>query len=608
MAVPTISRRTFVKTMAVGSGTIAYLATALTVHGAGPEVYTLRIVHTNDHHARIEPVFSGNNPLHGGVSRRKTLIDAIRREGGNQLLLDAGDVFQGTLYFNQYRGLADLEFYNALKYDAVAIGNHEFDIGQAPLADFARGATFPLLSANIQVDRSSPLFGLIKPWVVIWVGGQPIGIIGVTTEDTPVLSNPGPGVRFTNYIEAVRLGVASLRRDGVNKIIALTHVGVQADRELARRVDGLSVIIGGHSHTPMGPMVNPPVPDRPYPEVIASPSGKPVIVAHDWEWGRWLGDLTIGFDANGDVTRVVAGQPTEVLPRIEPDQGFENRITTFKGPLDQLRATPVGETRVALNGARADVRSKETNLGNLIADSMLAKTAPAGAQLAIMNGGGIRTSIPAGRVTLGQVLEVMPFGNTLVLLTLTGAQVKEALENGVSQVEQSAGRFPQVGGMRYSWNPSAPAGSRITGIQVSDGRGGFTPIDPNASYRVVVNNFIAGGGDGYSVLQRGTNKVDTGFLDADVLVEYLQARSPVNPQVEGRIVQGGALPGAAATAPAPASTPAETPAALPRTAGESLPAWLLALAAAGAIGGGLRLRERAARIAAASERETVEVE
>jgi 5'-nucleotidase len=131
------------------------------------------------------------------------------------------------------------------------------------------------------------------------------------------------------------------------------------------------------------------------------------------------------------------------------------------------------------------------------------------------------------------------------------------------------------------------------------------PIDPNASYRVVVNNFIAGGGDGYSVLQRGANKVDTGFLDADVLVEYLQARSPVNPQVEGRIVQSGALPGVAGVA---APAPVETPAALPRTAGESLPAWLLALAAAGAIGGGLRLRERAARIAAASERETVEVE
>lgn len=606
MSLPTISRRTFVKTMAVGSGTIAYLATALTVHGAGPEVYTLRIVHTNDHHARIEPVFSGANPVHGGVSRRKTLIDAIRREGGNQLLLDAGDVFQGTLYFNQYRGLADLEFYNVLKYDAMAIGNHEFNLGPAALADFARGATFPLVGANIQVDRTSPLFGLIKPWVVVWAGNQPIGIIGVTTEDTPVLSSPGPNVRFTNYIEAVRLGVESLRRDGVNKIIALTHVGIQADRELARRVDGLSVIIGGHSHTPMGPMVNPQAPDRPYPEVIASPSRKPVIVAHDWEWGRWLGDLTIGFDASGEITRVVAGRPTEVLPRIEPDGGFENRIRTFRGPLDQLRATPVGETRVALNGERADVRARETNLGNLITDSMLAKAAPVGAQLAIMNGGGIRTSIPAGRITLGQVLEVMPFGNTLVALTLTGAQVKEALENGVSRVDRADGRFPHVGGMRYSWNSSAPAGSRITDIQVSDGRGGFVALDPNATYRVAVNNFIANGGDGYSVLQQGTNRVDTGFIDADVLVEYIQSRSPVSPQVEGRIVQDGALPGAEVAAPAPA--PAETPAALPRTSGESLPAWLLALAAAGAIGGGLRLRERAARMAAASESETVETE
>lgn len=585
---PTISRRTFMKTMAVGSGTIAYMATALTVHGAGPEVYQLRVVHTNDHHARIEPVLNGSTPVHGGVSRRKTLIDAIRNEGGNQVLLDAGDVFQGTLYFNQYRGMADLEFYNAMRYDAVAIGNHEFDIGQAPLATFINGARFPVLSANILADASSPLAGLIKPWTVIWVGGQAIGIIGVTTEETTVLSNPGPGVTFTNYIDAVKQGVTALRQAGVTKIIALTHVGVEADRVLASQVDGLAVVIGGHSHTPMGPMVSPANANRPYPEVIASPSGKPVIVAQDWEWGRWLGDLTIGFDANGDITAVVAGNPTEVLPSVTADTGFENRITAFRAPLDQLRATPVGETQVALNGARADVRTKETNLGNMIADSTLVKTVGAGSQIAIVNGGGVRTSIPAGRVTLGQVLEVQPFGNTLVVMTVTGAQVKEALENGVSQVETVAGRFPQVGGMRFSWDATAPAGSRVTGIQIADGKGGFTAIDPNASYRLVVNNFIATGGDGYSVLQKGTDRIETGFLDSDVIVEYLQANSPVNPQVEGRIIQNGLLPGVAAPVPAQ----------LPRTGGEISPAWLLALAAAGAIGGGLRLRERAARMAA----------
>ncbi|HWQ11509.1 MAG TPA: 5'-nucleotidase C-terminal domain-containing protein, partial [Roseiflexaceae bacterium] len=585
-----ISRRTFIKTMALGTGTIAYLANGITVHGAGPEVYKVRIIHTNDHHARIEPVMGGTPPapVHGGVSRRKTLIDAIRAEGGNQLLIDAGDVFQGTLYFNQYRGLADLEFYNALGYQAVAVGNHEYDIGQQALADFIRGAKFPVLSANTQVDGSSPLNGLIQPWTVLWAGDQPIGVFGLTTEETMVLSNPGPGVAFTNYIDAARRAVEALRAQGVTKIIALTHIGITFDRELARQVDGISVIIGGHSHTPMGPMLSQPDPARPYPEVIASPSGKPVVMATDWEWGRWLGDLTVGFDANGDITSVVAARPTEMAAAIEPNRGFEDRIAVLSQPIAQLRQTPVGQAAVDLNGARADVRSKETNLGNLIADSTLAKTRAAGAQLAIVNGGGIRTSIPAGTVTLGQVLEVLPFGNTLVVMDLTGAQVKEALENGVSQVEQTAGRFPQVGGMRYSWDPTQPPGSRVTAIQVSDGQGGYTALDPNATYRIVVNNFIAGGGDGYAVLTRGTNVLNTGFLDSDVLAEYIRANSPVNPQVEGRIVQSAPLPGAAAAPGQP------TPAALPRTGGDLSALWLLAAIGAGAIGGGLRLRGRAA--------------
>jgi 5'-nucleotidase / UDP-sugar diphosphatase len=588
-----ISRRTFIKTMAVGSGTLAYLATGITVHGAGPETYTLRIIHTNDHHARIEPVTGGTPPapVHGGVSRRKTLIDAIRAEGGNQLLLDAGDVFQGTLYFNQYRGLADLEFYNAMGYQAMAIGNHEYDIGQQPLADFIKGAKFPLLSANTRTDPSSPLNGLIQPWTVIWVSGRPIGIIGATTEETGVLSNPGPGVTFTNYIDAVRQGVQSLRAQGVNTIIALTHVGITFDRELARQVDGISAIVGGHSHTPMGPMLSTPSADRPYPEVIASPSGKPVVVATDWEWGRWLGDLTLGFDANGDLTRIVAGNPTEVKASIEPDPGFEQRIAVLRQPIEALRQTRVGEAAVALNGARADVRSKETNLGNLIADSTLAKTRAAGAQVAIVNGGGVRTSIGAGEVTLGEVLEVLPFGNTLVVMTVTGAQLKQALENGVSQVEQTAGRFPQVGGMRYSWDATQPAGSRVTGVQISDGQGGYTALDLAASYRLVVNNFIATGGDGYAVLNSGTDVVNTGFLDSDVLAEYIAANSPVSAEVEGRIVQNGALPGAGA-----GGSP-QIPAQLPNTSGEVDALWLLAALGAAAIGGGMRLRERGTKAA-----------
>jgi 5'-nucleotidase len=532
------------------------------------------------------------------------LIDAIRAEGGNQLLIDAGDVFQGTLYFNQYRGLADLEFYNALGYQAMAIGNHEYDIGQQPLADFIKGANFPVLSANTQVDSSSPLNGLIKPWTVLWAGDQPIGVIGVTTEETAVLSNPGSGVTFTNYIEAVRQGVQALRAQGINKIIALTHVGITFDRELARQVDGLSAIIGGHSHTPMGPMVDPADANRPYPEVIASPSGKPVVMATDWEWGRWLGDLTLGFDANGDITTVVAARPTEVAPTVEPNRGYEERIAVLSQPIEALRRQRVGEAAVDLNGARADVRTKETNLGNVIADSTLAKTRATGAQIAIVNGGGIRTSIQAGEVTLGEVLEVHPFGNTLVVMSVTGAQVKEALENGVSQVETVAGRFPQVGGMRYSWDPSQAVGSRVTGVQVSDGQGGYTALDPNASYRLVVNNFIATGGDGYAVLNSGTDVLMTGFLDSDVLAEYIAANSPVNAQVENRILQSGALPGAGTGTGAGAPQP-QVPAQLPNTSGSADAFWWLAALGAAAIGSGMRLRARGTK---AGEAEPVEAE
>ncbi|MBK9715822.1 MAG: 5'-nucleotidase C-terminal domain-containing protein [Kouleothrix sp.] len=589
----TISRRRFIRTMVVGGSSLAWACTGIKfAHAAGPEAYKLRIIHTNDHHARIEPVTGGTPvaPIHAGVSRRKVLIDAIRAEGGNQILLDAGDVFQGTLWFTQYLGQADLEFYNALGYEAMTIGNHEFDKGQQPLVDFIKRTSFPVLSANLVADASSPLAGLYKPWIVKEIGGQKIGIFGLTTEETPILSSPGAGVSFTNYIEAARKSVAELKAQGVNKIIALTHVGITFDRELARQVSGIQVIIGGHSHTPMGPMIKPLNASQPYPEVIANPDGKPVIMATDWEWGRWLGDLTLGFDAGGEITSVVVAHAVEVAASIEPDPAFEDRINVLKQPLLALRSQNVGEAAVALNGARADARSKETNLGNLISDAMLEKTRPAGAQVALMNGGSIRTSVDAGPITLGELLEVQPFGNTITLVTLTGAQLREALENGVSQIETVAGRFPQVAGIRYTFNKAAAPGSRIVAVQVADGKGGYAALDPSASYRVVTNNFLLTGGDGYSVLQSGTNKIDTGLIDVDVTAEYVRAHSPIKTAVEGRITEGTS---------APAGAGATTPARLPNTSGDVSPLWMLAALGASAIGGGARLRSRARHAPAA---------
>ncbi|MBC8164103.1 MAG: 5'-nucleotidase C-terminal domain-containing protein [Roseiflexaceae bacterium] len=530
-----LSRRTFLKSVAVGGATMTWAYTGVDLaHAAGAETFTVRIVHTNDHHARVEPVLNGTSPVHGGVSRRKAMIDAIRSQGGNQILLDAGDVFQGTLWFNQYRGLADAEFYNAMGYEAMTIGNHEFDLGQQPLANFAKSVKFPIVSANLVIDPTSPLAGLVKPYVIKWFNNEPVGIFGLTTEETVTLANPGRGVAFADPVRTARWVVEDLRTRGVKKIIALTHIGINADLNLARSVEGISVIVGGHSHTPQGAQAAPSGPNRAYPEVVASPSGKPVIVATDWEWGRWLGDLTVGFDANGEVTRVIAGRTREVAAAMQVDQGFEGRIAELARPINDLRRQAVGSSAVELNGARADVRAKETNLGNLVADSQLAKTRANGVRLALVNSGGIRTGIPAGPVTFGQVLEVAPFGNTLITMDITGAQVKEALENGVSRVADQNGRFPQVAGMRFTFDSRSATGSRVSKIEVAQD-GGFVAIDPAATYRIVVNNFAATGGDGYSVLLQGRNVINAGFVDSDVLAEYIQNNSPVNPKLEGRI-------------------------------------------------------------------------
>ena len=497
--------------------------------------YTLRVLHTNDHHSHLEPVQVGEQEL-GGVARRATLINQIRNEGGNQLLVDAGDVFQGTLFFNQYEGQADLYFYNALGYDAMALGNHEFDRGQQVLADFVKGANFPVLGANVVVDPASPLAGLTTPYVAKDVNGEMIGIIGLVTEETGILSSPGPGVQFLNPADSARAAIGELQAAGINKIVVLSHLGLDAERELARTVPGIDLIVGGHTHSPVGPM---PDAVADYPISETGPEGHTTILVTAWEWGKYLGDISLNFDAEGNVISAV-GQPHAVDASITPDPAIAAKVAEFAAPLDELRSTIIGTSMVELNGARADVRSQETNLGSYIADVILNRTSPDGADVALTNGGGIRASISAGEVTIGEVLEVLPFGNTVALITLNGSQLRAALEHGVGQVEEGAGRFPQIAGMRFSFDPNAPAGSRVTEVQILQ-NGQYQPLDPNAAYRVATNNFLANGGDGYSVFTEGSDYLDTGYLLADEVINAIRAAGTISPEVQGRIIVGASI-------------------------------------------------------------------
>jgi 5'-nucleotidase len=540
----------------------------MTFAQAGPTAFSVRILHTNDHHARIEPVLDANNaPLHGGVARRKTLIDAQRTNAGadkDVLLLDAGDVFQGTLYFNEYDGLADLEFYKAMRYQAITIGNHEFDKGPQVLANFITQAadpaftpavnpsgslagawSIPVISANIVTTSASPLNGMIVQNTLITLekgaaAGKKIGIFGLTPPDTNILSSVGEGITFigdtdpasdnTELVNVINQQVADLQSQGANAVIALTHVGYPLDLALAAKTAGISLFIGGHTHTPLGPQPNS---QGAYPTSATNTSGDNVPVLTDWEWGRWLGVFDVGFDEQGRVSEIT-GVPIEVIAaadnagHVTPDAAFEARINNdYKPPLDALRQELVGATQIALDGQRNNVRSRETNLGSMIADVLLQKTAPDGAQVAITNGGGIRASIPVGDVSLGHVLDVLPFGNTIALVTLTGEQLLAALENGVSQVELGAGRFPQVAGLRFTFTPSYPRNSRVLEVEIEQSDGSFVALDPAATYRVATNNFMLNGGDGYASFTEGQDRVDTGFIMADVVVDYIRANSPI---------------------------------------------------------------------------------
>jgi len=248
-----------------------------------------------------------------------------------------------------------------------------------------------------------------------------------------------------------------------------------------------------------------------------------------------LGDLHLTFDRAGTLTDW-AGKPHIVDATIPSDPAFQAKLVTYAEPLQTLQQQVIGQTSVLLEGDRARLRSGETNLGNVVADAILAKTRPDGCQIAIVNSGGIRTSIE-GQVTVGQVLEMLPFGNTIARLDLTGEQIKAALEHGVSQVELAMGSFPQVAGLQFVWNPHAPAGDRIVQIQVQQQDGTFAPLQTKAIYRVVTNDFLLKGGDGYSIFTQGNNQQDTSYMLVDVVSDYIHQRSPVSPERKNRIVR-----------------------------------------------------------------------
>lgn len=466
----------------------------------------LCILHTNDVHGHIVPEkVEGWRGRGGGAAVLAGCVREIRSAndaaGVPTLLLDAGDIFLGTPEGNVSKGLAVTEVMNAAGYDAMAVGNHEFDLGVDAAAALVASARFPVLGANVRIPPAAAPPPPLRPYVLVERGGLAIGIIGVITETTPAIVMPGRTgeIIFEKPEGIVRACIAELKRRGADFIILLSHCGSEEDRRIAAAVDGIGVIVGGHGHE----LLKKPVRVRRTGTLIVQAGGT----------GQYLGRLDCRVDpAAGRAARWRA----ELIPieegRCPPDPAVEAIVGRWSAVVGERFSATVAE-------ARADFAGSDTGegaLGDLITDSMRAAT---GAQIAFMNNYGIRNPLLKGTVTLREIYTIMPFDNTLYTMTLTGEQIRTILEQSLALKDG----ILQVAGLRVEFSPSAPRGARVRSVSC-----GGKALDPRGRYTVVTNSFLAQGGDSYATFLEGRDTANTGILDRDAFAEYLRAHSPLD--------------------------------------------------------------------------------
>lgn len=483
----------------------------------------LRILHINDFHGFAEPYKPyGADEMLGGVAWLAAAVDDLRNEKPT-LLLAAGDMIQGNNWANLFQGESVIEMMNAMKFDAMVVGNHEFDFGQDVLKRRSGEATFPILAANVEGMEG------LKPYMLKEVNDIKIAVIGVVTEETPLTTHPRnvTGLKFISPEEALDKYVKELRPKA-DVIIVLSHLGHNVDRLLAEKVSGIDVIVGGHSHT----KVEKPV-------VI----GKTVVL-QAWEHGKALGVLGLTLDDR----KIVKTEGR--LVEIRPLPGKENKkisaiVEKYRGRVDAVLDEKIGEAEVDLDGE--NTRKRETNLGNFLADIV---RSTAGAEAAIIGGGSIRTSMRKGVIKIKNVYAVSPFNNYIVAIRLTGQQIKDALEHGVSAIADDAGRFPQVSGIRFTHSRSAPVGQKVRDVTVNNG-----PLVMDKEYIVATDDFLAAGGDGYksfgeavraskdfaivggAVMGEKLVYNNSGKWLRDVVIDYIRDKKEISPTVEGRITE-----------------------------------------------------------------------
>ena len=472
---------------------------------------TISIVHVNDTHGRIE-----ENEKNGelGFAKLKTYFDN-RNSNNNALLLNAGDVVHGTTFATISRGESVIDVMNQMGFDAMTAGNHDFNYGYQRLVELNNRANFPILAANVINQDGSHIIDSDK---IIEIDGVKIGIFGLATEETKTKSSPAntEGLTFVNTIETAQNEVTNLRNQGAQIIICLSHLGEDKESKetstmIAENVEGIDLIIDGHSHTELQ-------------------NGRYVgntLIAQAKAHGYFIGDVTLLLDKDNKIVAKSASlKPFARMKHLYANKETLAQIEAVSNENKKVLDQNVGQTSVDLEGARNMVRTRETNLGNYITDAMIKAT---GADVAITNGGGIRDSISAGNITKGDVLTVFPFTNFAVTLEVPGSVIKEALEHGLTDAPNSAGKFPQIGGMMVKYDSTRPAGDRVTEITIAG-----EAIDPNKNYNLVTNDFMSIGGDGYEMF-KAYQRTGEYELISEIFENAIRNDGEINPQIDNRM-------------------------------------------------------------------------
>ncbi|MFP4250526.1 MAG: bifunctional metallophosphatase/5'-nucleotidase [Armatimonadota bacterium] len=475
------------------------------ISGAWASPQSVTILHFNDFHGNVLTP-EGEEDL-GGLARIAGMIEQVRAEndaaGSETLVLIAGDILQGTPLSTVFHGEADFSALKLMDISAMAIGNHEFDYGMPNLHKLVEMANFPILGANIRrkADGSLVFDGTRR----FMIGDEMLVVVGLTTPETRVTTMPSnvANLTFEDPAETAAKLADRITRTRDRVVVALTHLGHEEDIQLARDVPELDVVVGGHSHTKVEEAVR---------------AGEAIVVQAS-AYGEYLGRLDLVID-NGKVTQYdYALIPMDAS--VSEDPSVAAVVAEYQSRLDEEIKRVVGFTEVTLNGTREDNRSGETNLGNVITDAMRLVS---GAPIALHNGGGIRASIDEGSIALEDVMQVLPFGNEVATLELTGAQLREILQRSIAEPRPFGG-FLHVSGLTI-----VAEDGQITSVMVGD-----EALDDNTTYTVATNAFLMEGGDGYETFTEGRKQYYVGTKLDTAFVQYLNEHGSISPEVEGRI-------------------------------------------------------------------------